>query len=66
MTRPRTRESVTPSKADLSATRRQFLLAREQAAAQGSAERYFAARAMRHWPEHGGHPAADRRDPRGR
>jgi hypothetical protein len=39
----------TPPHPDLCRTRRRFLLAREQVAAQGSAERYFAVRAMREW-----------------
>jgi hypothetical protein len=40
------RGGVTPAKSD---TRRAFLFAREQVAANGSAGRYFAARETRHW-----------------
>jgi hypothetical protein len=46
---------------DLDSTRRRFLFAREQLAAQRSSERYFAVRDMRRWASRGGFSAsADR------
>jgi hypothetical protein len=47
MNRASSSKASAPRDADLERTRRQFLLAREQLAAQGSLERYFAARAVR-------------------
>jgi hypothetical protein len=49
MTLPRTPEAS----ADLDSTRRRFLFAREQLAAQRSSERYFAVRDMRRWATQG-------------
>jgi hypothetical protein len=46
---------------DLDSTRRRFLFAREQIAAQRSSERYFAVRDMRRWAIQGAFSgAADR------
>jgi hypothetical protein len=42
-----TSSSIAPRDVDLRSTRRRFLLAREQLAAQSTAERYFAVRDMR-------------------
>jgi hypothetical protein len=39
---------------DLDSTRRRFLFAREQLAAQRSSERYFAVRDMRRWANRSG------------
>jgi hypothetical protein len=49
MNQPPSSKTRTPPHPDLCRTRQRFLLAREQVAAQGSAERYFAVRAMREW-----------------
>jgi hypothetical protein len=47
MNQPSTSHARATRDADLERRRRQFLLAREQLAAQGSLKRYFAARDLR-------------------
>jgi hypothetical protein len=47
MNRPTTSHTTLPGQGDLDRLQRQFLLAREQLAAQGPVERYLAVRSLR-------------------
>jgi hypothetical protein len=54
--------SEAPPDVDLQTTRRTFLFAREQVAANTRTERYAAARDMGRRAGHGGHAASDAHD----